>query len=480
MLTLINTNRMRPPIAPVGLDYVGGALQERGIPVELLDLGLADDPAGAMAEYFAHRQPALVGLSFRNVDDCFWPSGRSFLPLLQQDVAEVRRHTAAPLVLGGVGYSICAAEILARSGADFGIRGDGEEALALLHQELRGGQRWERVPGLVHVASGRVRENPPAWPDRPPVPPRRDLVDNRTYFRRGGQLGLETKRGCPRRCTYCVDALAKGRSSRLRDPIQVADEVQSLVAQGIDVLHLCDAEFNLPLEHALSVCDELIRRGLGARVRWYAYLSVLPFPDELAGRMRRAGCVGINFTSDSTHPAMLAAYGQPHTKDDLAQAVRNCRTHGIRVMLDLLLGGPGETPETVAQTIADVKQIGPDCDGAALGLRLYPHTPLIETVAAEGPLESNPSLRRGYAGPVDLVQPTFYLSVALGPHAARLVRDLIAGDERFFPPEDETPPAGQTAADHNYNDNQRLVDAINAGARGAYWDILTQVGETSR
>ena len=202
------------------------------------------------------------------------------------------------------------------------------------------------------------------------MPPRRGLVDNPTYFRHGGQLGVETKRGCPRRCVYCVDALAKGRSYRLRDPAHVADEVQSLLAQEIDVLHLCDAEFNLPPGHALAVCDELIRRGLGNRVRWYAYLSVLPFPDELAGRMRQAGCVGINFTSDSTNPAMLATYRQTHNRQDVAEAVRTCRRHGIRVMLDLLLGGPGETPETVAQTIADIKQIDPDCAGAALGLRV--------------------------------------------------------------------------------------------------------------
>jgi radical SAM superfamily enzyme YgiQ (UPF0313 family) len=475
VITLINTNRMRPPIAPIGLDYVAGGLRERGIFVELLDLGLADDPAAETARYFAHRQPELVGLSFRNVDDCFWPSAQSFLPVLEQDVARLRQLTAAPLVLGGVGYSICAAEILARCGADFGIWGDGEEALVALVRELRGARNWDHVPGLVRTEASQVRTNPPAWPMQLTIPPQRDTVDNRAYFRRGGQIGVETKRGCGQPCIYCVDALAKGRTHRLRDPSHVADEVQSLLSQGVDVLHFCDAEFNLPPRHALDVCEALIRRGLGDRVRWYAYLSVLPFSDELARCMRRAGCAGINFTSDSSHPKMLATYRQPHNKEDLARVVRTCREHGIRVMLDLLLGGPGETPETVAETIADVKRIAPDCAGAALGLRLYPHTPLAEMVGAEGPLELNPSLRRRYCGAVDLVQPTFYLAATLGPHPATLVRELIAGDERFFPPEEDAVPTGAAAADHNYNDNRQLVDAIAAGARGAYWDILSQL-----
>ena len=146
-------------------------------------------------------------------------------------------------------------------------------------------------------------------------------------------------------------------------------------------------------------------------------------------------------------------------------------------MLDLLLGGPGETPETVAETIGDFKRIDPDCAGAALGVRLYPGTAMPGLVAAEGPLESHPGVRRHYDGPIDLVRPTFYISPALGEHPARLVRDLIGGDPRFFAPEDDAPQADADVAraDHNYNDNQALVDAIRAGARGAYWDILRQL-----
>ena len=172
-------------------------------------------------------------------------------------------------------------------------------------------------------------------------------------------------------------------------------------------------------------------------MRWYAYLAVVPFSDELAGRMRRAGCVGINFTSDSTHPAMLSVYRQPHRREDVALAVARCRAHGITVMLDLLLGGPGETPETVAETIASIKSMEPDSVGAALGIRVYPGTRMEALLGAEGPLETNRGLRRHYSGPIDLLQPTFYISPALGDRPAGLVRDLIGDDPRFFPPEEE-------------------------------------------
>ena len=143
-------------------------------------------------------------------------------------------------------------------------------------------------------------------------------VDNAAYFRRGGQIGVETKRGCPRQCTTAPIRWPRARRAGSRSPAEVADEFESLLAQGIDVLHLCDAEFNLPAEHARAVCDELIRRGLGERVRWYAYLAVVPFDAELARRMRRAGCVGINFTSDSASPAMLAVVPPAARQEDLA------------------------------------------------------------------------------------------------------------------------------------------------------------------
>ncbi len=473
MLTLINTNCMRPPIAPVGLDYVAAAARRAEIDVEMLDLATVDDPATAIPGYFADRQPELIGLSLRNVDDCFWPSGESFLPRLCETVDEIRRVCDAPIVLGGVGFSIFAREIVELTGADFGIRGDGERAVVELVEELRRRRRFEQIDGLIFRHGGELLVNRPAWPRPLVIPSERDAVDNATYFRLGGQIGVETKRGCNRQCIYCADPLAKGPRLRGRDPVEVADEFESLLAQGVDVLHLCDAEFNLPPEHAAAVCDELIRRRLDRRVRWYAYLAVTPFDADLAARMARAGCVGINFTSDAASEAMLVTYRHLHRRDDLARAVRLCRENRIAVMLDMLLGGPGETPESVAETIAFFKQIDPDCAGAALGVRVYPETAMASIVAAEGPPETNPNLRRRYDGSIDLLRPTFYIASTLGKNPARLVRELIDGDPRFFEPEEEVPGERVDASgDHNYNRNDALSAAIAAGARGAYWDIL--------
>jgi radical SAM superfamily enzyme YgiQ (UPF0313 family) len=486
MLTLINTNRMRPPIAPLGLDYVACAARDAGIETQVVDLGLAEDPAAALRAHFASHNPRLVGLSLRNVDDSFWPSARSFLPSLKELVGELRRLTDAPLVFGGVGFSIFARRIVEWCGVEYGIRGDGETALPALYRCVTQAAPLEKVPGLIvaphALPSPRTSGSlchAPAWEAEGGlvrVPTRRDAIENATYLRLGGQVGLETKRGCPVACDFCADTLAKGAAARLRPPVDVADEAEALLRQGVDVLHLCDGELNVPGEHARAVCDEFIRRGLGEKVRWYAYLAVTPFDADFARAARRAGCVGINFTGPAATDEMLRAYGQRHCVADLENSIHAAQAAGIVVMVDLMLGGPGETPQTVRAAIETLKRSGPECVGAALGVRLYEGLPLTRRLEAEGPLERNPGLWRRYPGPVDLLWPTYYVSPALGERPAAVVREAIGGDARFFEPSDES-AAGVTeeSKDHNYSGNEPLVRAIADGARGAYWDILRKL-----
>jgi radical SAM superfamily enzyme YgiQ (UPF0313 family) len=478
MLTLINTNKMLPAIGPIGLDYIAESVAKAGINVEVLDLAFIDDPAREMKEHFSAQRTDLVGLSFRNAEDCFWPSADWFVPYLKDLVKTVRSLTDAPIVIGGVGFSVFARSIFEYTGVDFGICGDGETALTSLVRQLQGTRKFTDVPGLIWRDKNRIHNNPPSWPNPISLSTTRSFIDNRRYFEQGGQCGLETKRGCNRHCIYCADPLAKGNILRLRDTSEVVEEVQSLLSQGIDVLHLCDSEFNIPREHAQAVCEEFIKCSLGDKIRWYAYLSPVPFDAELAKTMAQAGCAGINFTGDSGCKSMLRTYRQQHSKENLAEAVKLCRLNNIAVMIDLLLGGPNETPETVRETIEFIKKINPDCAGAALGVRIYPRTEMEKIVTEELQSGEETSIRRKYSGPIDLFKPTFYISKALGEEPAKLIRDLIGGDKRFFEPaseNDQKESKDGDATDYNYNENEILTQAIQKGARGAYWDILRQL-----
>ena len=468
---LVNTNRMKPAIAPIGLEYVADSLEAAGHEVRLLDLCFSRDVSADIDRVAGVFAPHVVGVTVRNTDDCYCNSQAFFLPEVRSAVARLRQASGAPVVLGGVGFSVAPAAALEFCGADYGIAGEGEIAFPNLLRALEERTSLADVPGLLHHVGGSLRQNPPVPVDLSQLPPRRRaLADNRLYFVSGGQAGFETKRGCPMGCIYCADPVAKGRAMRLAPPVRVSEELSVLLAQGIDHFHTCDSEFNLPPEHAREVCRALIGAGLAGKVRWYAYCTPVPFDEGMADLFRRAGCAGINFGADSGCDEMLRRLGRHFTTPDLASTAALCRRHGLACMFDLLLGGPGETRDTVRQTIDFVRRVDVDCVGLSVGVRVYPGTRLAQLVQTESDPERHPNLHGTRSNNPDFLKPVFYVSPHLGGSVAAYVRELVGGDPRFFLPEETT-----DNRNYNYNDNAVLVRAIENGARGAYWDILRRL-----
>jgi len=470
---LVNTNRMKPAIAPLGLDYLADALEAAGHEPRLVDLCFSQDIAADLEAAVRSGAPEAIGVTVRNTDDCYMSGQAFFLPEIKRTIQTLRGSTTAPMILGGVGFSVAPMAIMEFCGADFGIAGDAEFALVEFLRAIEQRRDWSAVPGLVYRDQGRWRLNPVVPGDLARLPERRRaLVDNARYFREGGQAGFETKRGCGMRCLYCADPVAKGRATRCAPPGLVVGELSALLAQNVDHFHTCDSEFNLPLEHARAVCQAIVDAGLGGRIRWYAYCAPTPFSDELAALCRRAGCIGINFGVDSGCDSILRRLGRHFTSADLLDTAATCRRHGLASMYDLLLGGPGETRATVRQTIDLVRRAAPDCVGLSLGVRVYEGTPLAERVRTQAEVPSHPDLYGAKEAHPQLLAPVFYVAPGLAEDLVGWVHELVAGDSRFFLPTNTA-----THQNYNYNDNQMLVQAIAQGARGAYWAILRRLRE---
>ena len=88
-IVLIDTNEMKLAVAPIALDYLASALRTAGREAELLDLCFCPDASEAVQSYFRSHNPQLVGVTFRNSDNCFWPSAKSFIPRLREIIAAV-------------------------------------------------------------------------------------------------------------------------------------------------------------------------------------------------------------------------------------------------------------------------------------------------------------------------------------------------------------------------------------------------------
>ena len=466
---LLNPNLMRPPIAPLGLECLVPGLYAHGYRPVLCDLAFSSDWRVDLKEALASERHVAVAVTVRNLDDAYFASQDFILEKTAEVLAQVRDHTEAPIILGGVGFSIAPAEVLEYTGADYGIAGDGEEALPALLQVIEHAGEVLDIPGVVaRDASGRIRQNGwAAWDLAQAAPLPRRFLDHPRYFREGGQAGFETKRGCAHGCIYCIEPAAKGRVLRLRAPEAVAAECKDLLDQGVDVFHTCDSEFNLPPDHARGVCEALCGAGLSPHIRWYAYAYPQHFDMDLAKAMVRAGCVGINFGVDHASVDQLRRLGRHYGPEDIRHTLEACRHAGLAVMFDMLLGGPGETRESLRTAIEFMRELDVDRAGLSCGVRVYPNTPLAAVVRKQGPLDANPHLHGHTRDNDTLLRPIFYVDAGLDGDIHDLVSELVDGDPRFL----HANP-NQLDGNYNYNDNSKLAQAIRDGARGAYWDIL--------
>jgi len=465
---LINPNRMKPVVTPVAIDYLADSLETHRIDVDFLDLSFSEDVEADIERAFSGPPFIAVGVTIRNLDDSYFASQDFCLRKSKEIIDLIKLHTNSPLVLGGIGFSIAPIHALKYCGVDCGIWGEGEHAFPLLVKAFAKGRGYEKIPGLLWKDNQGYRKNPASYLNlQKAILSRRGTVNNLRYFQEGGMVGFETKRGCNQTCHYCADPVAKGKKVRVRSPEDVACELKGLVEKGISCFHTCDSEFNVPQDHALEVCKEIVRKKLGDKITWYAYASPFGFSKELAHWMKKAGCRGVDFGVDSGNELMLKNLGRNHTSEDIREVAKICHNHGFAFMFDLLLGGPGETRETAQETIDLMKEVNPSRVGISLGIRIYAGTYfgkiLKKTVRVSG---------SGFFGTMSngVLRPLFYLSPELGEDVQEFVRGLVAGDVRFLFGGTE-----QIDENYNYNDNTKLIQAITKGYRGAFWDILRRV-----
>jgi radical SAM superfamily enzyme YgiQ (UPF0313 family) len=328
----------------------------------LIDLCFEPDPEAALKSALSAFEPDVVALGMRNIQNNDYSGIRDNVAYYSALVRSVREVTRAPIVLGGAGFSVMPAELLAKLGADYGIAGEGEGAFPQLLTALEaGGAGIESVPSLHRATSGGVGSNPaaPAFLDMNALPrPDRSLVDAR-YYERYAIDSVQTKRGCPLRCDYCTYPTIEGRVGRTRSASAVVDEMEHALAQqpGIQHFFIVDSVFNLPRRHAKDVCRELAERAW--KTPWTCYANPLGFDAEFAELARAAGCAGMEIGSDSGRDDVLARLRKGFTTADIRRIHALSRDAGIPDCHTFILGTPGETLDDVERTLDFVAELDP-------------------------------------------------------------------------------------------------------------------------
>ncbi len=406
---LISENRNTTHVSPfpLGLAFVVGALRRAGHEVNVLDFMFLEEWKEKLRTALDVLRPDAIGLSIRNIDNQDMHNPVFFLSSHLDIVATIRRYSNAPIVLGGAGFNIHPAGCLRYLGADLGIYGEGEEAFPLLLDALQGGE-FEEVPGAVWKKNDHIIVNRPQYlsgPDRWASPAYGDF-DVTAYHEAQGELPgcitIQNKRGCHMKCIYCSTPSLEGTHCRFRDVHQSVSEMASLNSEkSIRRFYVVDNVFNFPVSHAKQFCREIIARGL--KVSWQAIVNPAFGDEELFELMAKAGCRFISLGNESGHELILKNLRKGFTLDNVRKAARLARENSIRYACFLLLGGPGETRDTVMQSVKFVEELSPDLVTLKAGIRIYPGTQLETLARNEGMIGSDQ----------DLLHPVFYLSPAI-------------------------------------------------------------------
>ncbi|OGR61672.1 MAG: lipid biosynthesis B12-binding/radical SAM protein [Elusimicrobia bacterium GWA2_69_24] len=380
------------PVYPLGSSMVAAALRDAGHEVLQADLLERGSDLAALAAEVRAFQPGLVGISIRNIDNVNLLREEHYIRSVRDLVARIRQATDARILLGGAGFSLMPELILKEVGADFGVVGEGEVlAVAFAGDAARGVFPTEPILRASSRIDGKRIGSA--------------LYDERilAFYQQSGHIAsVQTKRGCPYHCLYCTYPLLEGSALRRRDPQAVVDDILLLRDRhGARYLFFVDSVFNDDEGAYLEVIAEMERREVA--IPWTAYFKPGGLDDAVVARMQRTGLAGAELGADAACDATLRGLGKSFTFAEVRETNALLVRHGVAASDFFMFGGPGETPDTVREGIANLVSLQ-DCVAMIfMGIRILPGTPLARLAIQEGLIQAEQPL----------LEPAYYLSPAV-------------------------------------------------------------------
>jgi anaerobic magnesium-protoporphyrin IX monomethyl ester cyclase len=336
---------------PLGISYVAASLQKQGHVVHLIDCTFLDH-ADALKNVLEIKADVIgIYCMVSMVDDCIW-------------FARNLRDHCHLLVAGGPLPSCEPRQFLDLF--DVVVRGEGEQTMIELLRayELRNDLRC--LPGIAYRKHGEdLRPNEaseaaftderPTAADLDAIPfPAREMLPNKSYIDYGKKkygfsiTTVMSTRGCPFRCEFCSNVVFGG-SYRERSPENVVDEIETVLKIGYERISFADDVFTMKPGRVLKICEEIKRRGLVFEWECLGRVDAIDFSLGLA--MKAAGCCRIFFGIESGSNAMLTLMRKGITTEQARAAVEAAHEAGINVGAFFILFYPGDTNQTVLETL---------------------------------------------------------------------------------------------------------------------------------
>ena len=393
---------LAPP--PVGLAVMVNPLRKAGHEVRLVEFMREKNPDALLERCLDEFRPDITGFSLRNLDDMSMTDGHNFVPDYVRWVKVANR--ASPTIIGGSAVMTMPEALYERTGATWALAGQGDRAFPLFLEELGAGRTFFTTPGILWRENGTIRRNPGLF-DGYTGDGRIEwsAIDRSRYRTSYMKSCVLTKSGCPHRCLFCDVHRSFGGEFVPREPEAIIEDLKRDAREY--AMHrgdyfLVDALFNQPVDWAKGLCEALIR--FEHEVLFYAVLEpTRDFDAELAGLMRRAGCLMVTSLVGSVHGELIERMTRPFTLEDVHRCFGCLEQARVPYMVQYMWGGPGETRETILENFRQAARWKPAMSMASYGLRILPGAGLSSVARAEGVIDDA----------TDLLEPTFYLSEPL-------------------------------------------------------------------
>lgn len=299
-------------------------------------------------------------------------------PTITEDLyslEQIKRSCRAKIALFGVHATYFAKELIKEDFIDYVILHDPE----IPSIRIASGQR-DILEGVVYKENGRIVIKPPN-PERISQfkIPSWDLVDLKNYkipIKGKSYVLVSTARGCPYDCSFCVVPYYYGKKIRYREVGEVIEELKT-ISKYVDEVFFHTDLFTFRKSYVLELCDQIRKDQIN--IHWICNSRVDTFDKEMAEVMKSAGCWMVSFGVESGNQEVLDLCGKKITLPQSRTAVQICRETGLISIGHFVLGFPGETHETLKQTIQFSREIDPDFAEFYIATP-FPGSRLFETV----------------------------------------------------------------------------------------------------
>jgi anaerobic magnesium-protoporphyrin IX monomethyl ester cyclase len=346
---------------PMGLYSVAAVLKDEGYDVEVLNWHEIHKTPEKIRETLIRKKPDVIGFSILH--------GNRWGGI---EIARVAKEVNpdVTVVFGGIGATFLWEHFLKNfPEIDFVVLGEGEYPFLNLLRALENpdGVAQERIRGIA-FRKGRELVGTEAEPiqdlDELPVPAK--------YF---AYQHVSSSRGCAWKCAFCGSPQFWGGKIRFRSPGHFVQELEMLFHKGVRLFYVSDDAFTIDKKRVIEICRRIIERKLS--VTWYAISRVNCVDEEMLLWMRRAGCIQISYGIESGSRKIRESLHKQISRDQIKRAFALTTKYGILSRAYFIYGSPGETWETVQESIDLMMEIKP-LSAIFYILDIFPGTKLYE------------------------------------------------------------------------------------------------------